>query len=124
MIANARAPARRRGRRAALGERHLGAAAAHRGRRRRVPAALRGYLLDLKPGYEDDPTRALYNHVWLIGDPEAISVDFQAQVDEIAEVAPVTSGSGAESSPRPGDGRVLARRASAGDDASRDDEPR
>ena len=37
-----------------------------------VPAELRGYLLDLKPGYEDDPTRALYNHVWLIGDPDAI----------------------------------------------------
>ncbi len=62
-----------------------------------VPAELRGYLLDLKPGYEDDPTRALYNHIWLIGDTAAISVDFQAQVDEIAEVAPVTSGSGATS---------------------------
>ncbi len=61
-----------------------------------IPPALRGYLLDLKPGYEGDPTRALYNHIWLIGDPEAISVGFQAQVDEIAEVAPVTSGSGAE----------------------------
>lgn len=61
-----------------------------------VPASLRGYLLDLKPGYEDDPTRALYNHVWLIGDTAALSVDFQAQLDEIAEVAPVTSGSGSE----------------------------
>jgi hypothetical protein len=60
-----------------------------------VPATLRGYLLDLKPGYEDDPTRAVYNHVWLIGDTAAISVGFQAQVDEIVEVAPVTSGSGA-----------------------------
>jgi hypothetical protein len=68
-----------------------------------VPAALRGYLLDLKPGYEDDPTRALYNHLWLIGDTSALSVDFQAQVDEIAEVAPVTSGSGASSlTPPPG----------------------
>jgi hypothetical protein len=62
-----------------------------------VPAELRGYLLDLKPGYESDPTRALYNHLWLIGDTAAISVDFQAQVDEIAELAPVTSGSGATS---------------------------
>jgi hypothetical protein len=59
-----------------------------------VPAELRGYLLDLKPGYEDDPTRALYNHVWVIGDPGAISVDFQAQVDELAELVPVTSGPG------------------------------
>jgi hypothetical protein len=57
-----------------------------------VPAELRGYLLDLKPGYDEDPTRAVYNHVWLIGDQETLSVDFQAQVDELAEVAPITSG--------------------------------
>ena len=59
-----------------------------------VPKAIHDYLLDLKPGYEDDPTRALYNHIWLIGDTTAISVAFQADVDELAEVAPVTSGSG------------------------------
>jgi ell wall binding domain 2 (CWB2) len=58
-----------------------------------VPTSLRGYLLDLKPGYQDDPTRAVYNHAWIIGDPDAISVAFQAQVDELAELAPVTSGS-------------------------------
>ena len=51
-----------------------------------VPPGLRAYLLDLKPGYEDDPTRAVYNHVWLIGDTDAISVEFQAQVDDLAEV--------------------------------------
>ncbi|MGH2985572.1 MAG: cell wall-binding repeat-containing protein [Solirubrobacterales bacterium] len=68
-----------------------------------VPEQLRGYLLDLKPGYEQDPTRALYNHLWLIGDTSALSVDFQAQLDEIAEVAPVSSGSGASSlTPPPG----------------------
>jgi hypothetical protein len=61
----------------------------------KVPDALNAYLLDLKPGYTSDPTRAVYNHVWLIGDSSALSVDFQAQIDEIAEVAPVTSGSGA-----------------------------
>ena len=71
-----------------------------------VPAALRGYLLDLKPGYEDDPTRALYNHIWLIGDTSALSVGFQAQVDEIAELAPVTSGSGAGAAVPPPGGTV------------------
>jgi hypothetical protein len=59
-----------------------------------VPATLRGYLLDVKPGYIDDPTRAVYNHVWIIGDQDAISLGFQAQVDDLAEVAPVTSGGG------------------------------
>lgn len=59
-----------------------------------VPAALRGYLLDVKPGYVDDPTRAVYNHVWLIGDQNAISVGFQAEVDDLAELAKVRSGTG------------------------------
>ena len=67
-----------------------------------LPASLHGYLLDLKPGYEDDPTRAVYNHVWLIGDTSALSVDLQAEVDELAEVAPVTSGSGSTLGPAPG----------------------
>jgi hypothetical protein len=64
-----------------------------------LPAPLRGYLLDLKPGYESDPTRALYNHVWLIGDTSALSVDLQAELDDLAEVAPVSSGSGTQPAP-------------------------
>jgi hypothetical protein len=60
-----------------------------------LPDALHTYLLDLKPGYADDPTRAVYNHIWLIGDTSALSVDLQGEVDDLAEVAPVTSGSGA-----------------------------
>jgi hypothetical protein len=59
------------------------------------PTDLANYLLDLKPGYASDPTRALYNHVWLIGDESAISVPFQAEVDDLAEVAKIRSGSGA-----------------------------
>jgi hypothetical protein len=54
-----------------------------------VPAALRGYLLDVKPGYTTDPTRAFYNHVWLIGDSEAIGVEEQAEIDELAELAKI-----------------------------------
>jgi hypothetical protein len=68
-----------------------------------IPAALRGYLLDVKPGYEDDPTRAVYNHVWLIGDTSALSVAFQAQVDELVEVSPVTPGSGGTAAEPPPD---------------------
>jgi hypothetical protein len=54
-----------------------------------LPAALRDYMLDIKPGYSDDPTRAFYNHVWVIGDEEAIGVNQQAEIDELAEVAAV-----------------------------------
>jgi len=54
-----------------------------------LPAALRGYLLDVKPGYTTDPTRAFYNHVWVIGDQEAIDVNEQAEIDELAELAKI-----------------------------------
>ena len=58
------------------------------------PPVLQGYLLDLKPGYESDPTRAVYNHLWIIGDESALSVDAQVELDEIAEVARIESGTG------------------------------
>jgi hypothetical protein len=67
-----------------------------------VPEAMRAYLLDVKPGYVGNPTRAVYNHVWLIGDQDAISVGFQAQVDDLAEVVQVRSGLGASLGPPPG----------------------
>lgn len=54
-----------------------------------LPAALRGYLLDVKPGYTTDPTRAFYNHIWLIGDQDAISMSEQAEIDELAELAKI-----------------------------------
>jgi hypothetical protein len=54
-----------------------------------LPAALRGYLLDVKPGYTTDPTRAFYNHVWVIGDQEAIDVNEQAEIDALAELAKI-----------------------------------
>ncbi len=55
----------------------------------RLPDALRGYLLDVKPGYTTDPTRAFYNHVWVIGDEEAIDVSQQAEIDELAALAKI-----------------------------------
>jgi hypothetical protein len=61
-----------------------------------VPAGLRGYLLDIKPGFVDDPTRAFYNHAWIIGDAKALSVGFQAQVDELLELTPIQEGPGGD----------------------------
>ena len=54
-----------------------------------LPAALRGYFLDVKPGYTTDPTRAFYNHVWAIGDQGAISVNEQAEIDQLAALAKI-----------------------------------
>ena len=69
-----------------------------------LPAPLEGYLLDIKPGYVEDPTRAVYNHAWLIGDTDAISVDVQAQVDDLLELAKVQSGRGQDTGTLPGQG--------------------
>jgi hypothetical protein len=56
---------------------------------RGLPPELRTFLLDIKPGYQDDPTRAVYNHVWLIGDTSVIGARAQAEIDELAELAQV-----------------------------------
>jgi hypothetical protein len=67
-----------------------------------VPAALQGFLSDTQPGFIDDPSRAVYNHVWLLGNTEALSVAFQAQIDELTKLAPVTTEtSGPEFGPDP-----------------------
>jgi putative cell wall binding repeat protein len=57
-----------------------------------LPAAVRSYLLDVKPGYTSDPTRAFYNRVWVIGDQEAIDVNQQAEVNTLAELAKIGGG--------------------------------
>jgi hypothetical protein len=54
-----------------------------------LPPELRSFLLDIKPGFEADPTRAVYNHVWLMGDATAIGGEVQAEIDELAELAPI-----------------------------------
>jgi hypothetical protein len=56
-----------------------------------LPSELRGYFLDVKPGYTTDPTRAFYNHVWIVGDAAQISVEQQAEVNEVAELAKIGS---------------------------------
>jgi hypothetical protein len=56
-----------------------------------LPEELRSYLLDVKPGYTTDPTRAFYNHFWVIGDQEAIDVGQQAEVNELAELTEIRS---------------------------------
>ncbi len=57
-----------------------------------LPTELRSYFLDVKPGYTTNPTRAFYNHVWVIGDQEAIDVNQQAEVNGLAELAKIESG--------------------------------
>ncbi|HET9153977.1 MAG TPA: cell wall-binding repeat-containing protein [Solirubrobacterales bacterium] len=58
----------------------------------RLPPAVRSYFLDVKPGYTTDPTRAFYNHVWVVGDQDAIDVAQQAEVNELAELTQIGGG--------------------------------
>ena len=70
-----------------------------------LPGALRGYLLNVKPGYQTDPTRALYNHVWVIGDQGAIDVSQQADIDDLAALAKISSGPPAGGKPKKAGGK-------------------
>ena len=57
-----------------------------------LPAPVQEYLLDIQPGYENDPVRGVYNHGWLMGDETAISGDVQSRIDALLEIQPVESG--------------------------------
>jgi hypothetical protein len=54
-----------------------------------LPQPLEDYLLDIQPGYDKDPVRGVYNHGWLVGDGDAISVAVQARIDALLEIQPV-----------------------------------
>jgi hypothetical protein len=54
-----------------------------------LPVPLGSYLLDIQPGYAQDPVRGLYNHGWLIGDETAISLPVQSRIDSFLEISPV-----------------------------------
>jgi ell wall binding domain 2 (CWB2) len=57
-----------------------------------LPAPLQDYLLDIQPGYDQDPVRGVYNHGWIIGDESAMSVDVQARIDSLLEIQAVDQG--------------------------------
>ncbi|HET8975737.1 MAG TPA: cell wall-binding repeat-containing protein, partial [Solirubrobacterales bacterium] len=75
-----------------------------------LPPELRSFLLDIKPGYRNDPTAAVYNHLWLLGDSSAIGGRVQAEIDELAELAEVGPGAGGPVGPQTGGALGLAPR--------------
>lgn len=54
-----------------------------------LPAPVRDYLLDIRPGHEGDPVRGVYNRAWLLGDMDTISVATQTRIDSLLEIQPV-----------------------------------
>jgi ell wall binding domain 2 (CWB2) len=53
---------------------------------------LESYLLDVQPGFEEDPRTGVYNHIWILGDATALSASAQGRLDEIAALVPVEVG--------------------------------
>ena len=55
-----------------------------------MPTSVQNFFLDYAtPGFtQEGPTAAVYNHGWVIGDAQAISVGVQAQMDNLLEVVP------------------------------------
>ena len=53
----------------------------------RLDAPTNEYLLDIQPGYRTDPVRGVYNHGWIIGDDQSISVGVQAKIDSLLEIS-------------------------------------
>ncbi len=54
-----------------------------------LPRSLESYLLDVQPGFETDPRLSVFNHVWILGDDDTISVEEQGRIDEISALIPV-----------------------------------
>lgn len=56
--------------------------------------SLENYLLDIQPGYIDDPANGVYNRAWLLGDVSAISAELQARIDKLCEIVQITGETG------------------------------
>lgn len=58
-----------------------------------LPRVVLNFFLDYAtPGFtEEGPTAAVYNHGWMIGDDNAISVPVQAEVDNLLQAVPQTT---------------------------------
>jgi ell wall binding domain 2 (CWB2) len=57
-----------------------------------LPRPVLNYFLSYAtPGFsQEGPTAAVYNHGWVIGDPSAVSVAVQAEMDSLLEPVPVS----------------------------------
>lgn len=55
-----------------------------------LPSSILNFFLNYAtPGYtQEGPTAAVYNHAWIIGNEQAVSVSVQAQVDQLLEAVP------------------------------------
>jgi hypothetical protein len=55
----------------------------------KIDKALENFLLDIQPGYIDDPSNGVYNRAWLLGDEKVLSPALQAKIDALCEILPI-----------------------------------
>ncbi|MFY9487569.1 MAG: cell wall-binding repeat-containing protein [Solirubrobacterales bacterium] len=55
----------------------------------KLDKTLENYLLDIQPGYIDDPSDAVYNRAWLLGAEHLLSPELQAAIDKLLAVQPI-----------------------------------
>lgn len=55
---------------------------------------LQNYLLDIQPGYIDDPSNGVYNRAWLLGDETVLSPALQASIDKLCQIVQITGQTG------------------------------
>jgi hypothetical protein len=59
-----------------------------------LPKPLETYFLSVQPGYYQeslDISNAFFNRVWILGDDKQVSIEQQAQIDQVTELIPVQS---------------------------------
>ena len=55
----------------------------------RLPEPLDLYLRVLQPGFQDNPSEGVYNHVWILGNEETVSLRVQGRIDEVSRLVRV-----------------------------------
>ena len=53
-----------------------------------LPRPLEQYLLDVQPGFYEDPKDGHYNRAWILGNEDAVSTNVQARIDELLQLVP------------------------------------
>jgi hypothetical protein len=56
-----------------------------------LPGPLRDFLLDIQPGYGENPVRGVYNRGWIVGDRTAVPLATQSAIDDLLEISPVST---------------------------------
>jgi len=54
-----------------------------------LPPSLDSFFQDVQPGYQGNPNSGVFNHVWILGDGNTVSVAAQGRIDTITQLVPV-----------------------------------